>query len=185
MSMQKVAAGYGAIARLNQEGIDPVRFVKVAAQSNDQDMRILADCIVAAARDDHQTKTANIGKIPAKSPIMDAIAGAPSAMGGAVSDAGDWLSDLLGQGRVDAARSYMNSSIPEAREAIELIGEGNYDRMANAALEDLPDALQSRNMRTGLAMGGGAAGLAGLGAGGKALYDSQQEPTLMERLGLG
>lgn len=46
----KVAYGIGVIGQLNELGIDPKEFVKTAAQSTDQDMRVAADSILCVER---------------------------------------------------------------------------------------------------------------------------------------
>lgn len=206
MSMQKVAAGYGAIERLNQGGIDPVQFVKVAAQSNDQEMHVLADCIIAAAQDDERTKTANAGRAARALSEGGAGRGANLAnaarhqaggimdqlreMFGAIPDmpqnfrdmkSNAALSNAADQG-LGSAADFAASGMPGPQQGPEQL----------AALSALFDAAEQGGGeaagRLGQGMGGlgiGAAGIGGLGAAGYGGYEAMREPTMMERLGLG
>lgn len=124
--------------------------VMKAAGYNSEEMADIAwDTAYAIAE-----KTAAIGKIPKATPKTDAVMNALGPIG-----------NLFGQQRINNARSYMTGSADDVQAAIDMIGEKNYDRMAEAALEDLPAALAARRNRM---LGAGALGSAGAGAAGHA-----------------
>lgn len=62
MDLEKLAAGMGAIARLNQQGIDHERFYKVASQSGNEVLEALADAINAVYVASRHEKTAGAGQ---------------------------------------------------------------------------------------------------------------------------
>jgi len=156
MSMQKVAAGYGAIARLNQEGIDPARFVKVAAQSRDPELHVLADCILAAARDNVQTKTA-AGWLPP----------------GASRGVGDKLEQLLMKGRLQGG------------EMLGQLGEGAQGLMGDVGdlPGNIADYLGARGMRNEAMGDVGAAMDLGRTAGGSPAMGASEAQGLMDLAG--
>jgi hypothetical protein len=62
MDYEKLAAGIGAIARLNQQGIDHAEFYKVASQSGNEVLVALADAINSVYLVSNHEKTAGAGQ---------------------------------------------------------------------------------------------------------------------------
>lgn len=154
------AFAVGALEKLAEYNIPADQFVKTASQGQNPTMRKIASAIVeldqAIRAKQQQEKTARVS--PIGNPGRDTL--------GKLIDKIPSIRDLSGQSRVDQARQAAPTSAQDVQDAVQTMGRNNAEGHLPRAVDELQDAIQSRNRRVGGAAAAGVGGLGTAGAGG-------------------